>query len=315
MDNFLTVARQVWMLFALIGVGALCRRMRLVDEAASRVFVNVLFYVVTPCLIVHVFQRPFDAAMMRQLGLAFAVAAFAHVLAIALARLTVRSRDAGAAPVLKLATAFSNAGFMGIPLEQAVLGDRGVFFGIVYVAVFNLFIWSWGLRVMRGGERVPALRSMVANPGTIGLAAGLPFFLLSVRLPEALAEPVSMVAGMNTPLAMIVIGYYLAGSNVFKALCAPGALTASAARLVVHPLLLVAALWPLRSQLDREMMLALVTASSAPVAAMVAMFAAKCHRDVELGVGLISGTTLASIVTMPAVIALAMAVLGGEPHG
>ena len=96
MDNFITVARQVWMLFALIGVGALCRRMRLVDEVASRGFVNVLFYFVTPCLIVHVFQRPFDAAMMQQLGLAFAVAFFAHVVAIALAWLTVRSRDADA---------------------------------------------------------------------------------------------------------------------------------------------------------------------------------------------------------------------------
>jgi predicted permease len=82
-------------------------------------------------------------------------------------------------------------------------------------------------------------------------------------------------------------------------------------RLVVFPLLLVAALYPFRSSLSRDMMLALVTAASAPVAAMVAMFAARYGRDVELGVGLVSGTTLASVITMPAVVAVAMALLGG----
>ena len=45
------------------------------------------------------------------------------------------------------------------------------------------------------------------------------------------------------------------------------------------------------------------------VAAMVSMFASKYERDVDLSVGLVSGTTLLSIFTMPPVIALAMEVL------
>ena len=48
----------------------------------------------------------------------------------------------------------------------------------------------------------------------------------------------------------------------------------------------------------------------APVAAMVSMFATKFGRDVDTGVAVVSGTTLASIVTMPPVIALAMWLLG-----
>lgn len=312
MDNFWIVARQVWILFALIGAGALARRVKLVDDAACRGFVNVLLHIVTPCLIVHVFQRPFDRAMLSQLGIAFAVASAAHIAVIALSALTVRGRDGSAAPVLRLATVFSNAGFMGIPLEQAILGDEGVFFGIVYVAVFNVVMWTWGVRVMRrrGENRVP-VRSMFVNPGTTGLAVGLPLFLFSVELPDMLAVPVSMCADMNTPLAMLTIGYYLAGAKFGPTLRLPAAYIASAVRLVVFPLLLVAALYPFRSSLSRDMMLALVTAASAPVAAMVAMFAARYGRDVELGVGLVSGTTLASVLTMPAVVAVAMALLGG----
>ena len=74
-------------------------------------------------------------------------------------------------------------------------------------------------------------------------------------------------------------------------------------------LALVAALYPFRHALDRTMMLTIVTAASAPVAAMTTMFAAQYGRDVDLSVGLVSATTLLSIFTMPPVIALAMAVL------
>ena len=57
------------------------------------------------------------------------------------------------------------------------------------------------------------------------------------------------------------------------------------------------------------MMLAMAVAASAPVAAMVSMFAAKFRRDVDVSVAVVSGTTLLSILTMPVVIALAMTVL------
>ena len=57
------------------------------------------------------------------------------------------------------------------------------------------------------------------------------------------------------------------------------------------------------------MMLAMAVAASAPVAAMVSMFAAKFRRDVDVAVSVVTGTTLLSILTMPVAIAFAMAML------
>ena len=320
MQNLATVAAQVGVLFALMAVGAVCRRVRLVDEASVKGIVNVLLLVVTPSLIVDSFQRPFDPAMVHGFFWAFAIAAFAHVAVILFARLFSCGGDRSR-PVLRLAMVFSNAGFMGIPLEQAILGSEGVFYGIVYVVVFNFFMWSWGLYEMRGQvplsnsrlqlskERWRSLRPMIVNPGTVGLAIGLPLFFASVSLPAILKTPISLLAGLNTPLAMLVIGFYLAGADFRRVVRMPSAYLAAAVRLVVFPLALLALLYPLRSHFPREMMLALVTAASAPVAAMVSMFASKFSRDVDLSVGLVSGTTLLSIFTMPPVIALAMEVL------
>ena len=150
---------------------------------------------------------------------------------------------------------------------------------------------------------------MVLNPGTVGIVIGLPFFLLSAQLPQFIAGPVHHMANLNTPLAMIVIGYGLAGAKLGRVARMPSVYVASFIRLVGYPLLFIAMFYPFRSCLDRGMMLALAITASAPVAAMVSMFATRFRRDVDTGVAIVSATTLLSIVTMPVVIALAMRVL------
>lgn len=203
---------------------------------------------------------------------------------------------------------------MGLPLEQAILGPDGVRFGIVYVVVFNLFIWSWGLATMRGssasGIRLPTLHAkMWINPGTVGLALALPLFFGSVKLPAIIGVPIHEMAGLNTPLAMVTVGYYLAGAKLGAVARIPSVWVATFIRLVLCPLVVIAVLMPFRQTLDRNMMLAMVIAASAPVAAMVSMFAVKYDCDVDVSVGIMSGSTILSIVTMPPVTAFAMSVL------
>lgn len=308
--NFLLVAKQVAILFALMGFGAFARRVSLVRDEAMDGIVNLLILLVTPCLIVDCFQRPYDPSMLQGLGLAFVFAVVAHIAVIAAARLLVRHRDEDTRRPLLLAAVFSNAGFMGIPLEQAILGERGVFFGAVYIVVFNLFMWSWGLRTMSGEAAMRGNRlKMFVNPGTIGIAVGLPLFLLSVRLPEVVSVPIHQMANLNTPLAMFVIGYTLAGARLGSVVRLPAVYVSAVIRLLAYPLAVVFVLYALRTHLDRDMMLALSIAASAPTAAMVSMFAAKFRRDVDTAVAMVTGTTLLSVLTMPLVVGAALSML------
>lgn len=307
--NLLIVAEQVAVLFVLMGVGAVLRKTKLMDEKCVGGIVNLLILVVTPCLIVDSFQRPFDPSMLASLGFAFLIAVAGHLAVMALAGRVVRHPAADTRRPLLLAAVFSNAGFMGIPLEQAILGETGVFYGIVYVVVFNLFMWSWGVRMMEKAARPAWSWKTVVNPGTVGILLGLPLFLFSARLPPFFGTSVRHVANLNTPLAMVVIGYSLAGAKLGRVLRLPAAYVATFVRLVAYPLLMVAALALFRSHLDRRMALAIVIAAAAPVAAMVSMFAVKFGRDVETSVAVVCGSTVLSILTLPPVIALALAVL------
>ena len=153
---------------------------------------------------------------------------------------------------------------------------------------------------------------LFVNPRTVGIAVGLPLFFLSVKLPAVIGVPVHELANLNTPVAMVVIGHFLSDAKLGRVVRMTPVYVATAIRLVVYPLLMVAALYPFRHQLDRNMMLAMTIAASAPVAAMVSMFAAEYNRDVDVAVAVVSGSTILSVFTMPFVIALAMAVLSLE---
>ena len=305
LESLLVVARQVGILFALMAVGFVCNKRRLLTGEAVKGMVDVLMLIVTPCVIVHAFQRPYEPHLMKGLALALGIAVSAHLLGIAITTAIFRMKDLGRRSVLRFAVTFSNAGFMGIPLEYALLGSDGVFFGAVYVAVFNVVCWSWGLVTMCGSLKEVRIRTLLLNPGTLGIAFGIPFFLFSLRLPSVIGEPMKMLADLNTPIAMLVIGYYLGNASFGSVLRSGAAYLAAALRLIVMPCTVLALVWLIRPA-DGTMAIAVVTAASAPVAALTTVFAAKYGRDVSFSVGLVSGTTLLSMATMPPIVGLAI---------
>lgn len=292
-------------LFALMAVGFVCRRAKTISEKGIGEIVALLICVINPAVIVHAFNRAFSPSMMKGLLIAFALAFAMHVFLILLVRFAFRGGAVDSRVVLKLSATFSNAGFMGIPLEQAILGADGVFYGVAYVVVFNLFVWSWGVSQCADGE-LKLTRKMVFNPGMYAISAGLFVFLLPFELPRVLSQTIDGLAAMNTPLAMMVIGYYLAGAKFVAVFTSRAAYRAMAIRLLVSPLAAIGVVTLLRGVVEETILLAFVIPASAPVAAMTSMFAAEYRRDIDLSAALVSATTLLSILTMPVMIAFAM---------
>ena len=310
LDSLGLVSKQVGILFALMVVGFLCNRRKLLNAVAIKGVTELLVLIVTPCVIVHSFiQQKFAASLLGDLGWALAVSVFAHVVGAAAAFLCLHDRNPNRGGVLRFAVIFSNAGFMGIPLEYALLGADGVFFGAMYVVVFNLLCWSLGVAVMCRGMKNVGLRALFVNAGTVGVALGLPFSLFSLKLPEVLGRPVAMLADLNTPLAMIMVGWYLAETDFRPVLRCGAAYGVAALRLVAVPLVVIAAFVGVRAcvpALNPVMAVAISTAAAAPTAALTTVIAARYDKDVSAATSLVSGTTLLSILTMPPIVGFAL---------
>lgn len=297
------IAQQVLVLFVLIGVGFACGKKGILTDISSKKITDIVLYVVTPCVMISAFQREFSVELLGNILITVVCATAIIFATVFISKLIFRDKNEARKRVLQFSTIFSNCGFMSLPLQKAILGNDGWFYGSIFVAVFNVIVWSYGLVMMSGDKKQLSIRKIAFNPGIAGVLLALILFVLRIHLPYIIIQPVEYLAALNTPLPMLIIGFYLSQADLKKAFTDAGAYLAMAVRLVAVPLLAMVVMWALN--VDKTIMIACVIASAAPTAATTTMFAAKFNRDVELSVSVVASTTLVSIISMPLVVALA----------
>lgn len=306
LENFIMVVQQVLVLFVLIAVGFLCGKKRVITESSAKHITDIVLYVVTPCVMVSSFQREFSFELLENLGIMAVCSTLVIAASIGIAHLVFRGKDESRRKVLRFATVFSNCGFMSLPLQKAILGDDGLFYGAVFVAIFNIIVWTYGLASMSGDIKQLSIKKLAFNPGIIGVLIALIIFISGIKLPYIISKPVEYLASLNTPVPMLIIGFYLSQANLKKAFADPWAYVSMALRLIAIPL--AAALIMALFKVDSTILVACVIASSASTAAMTTMFSAKYDRDVQLSVSIVAATTLLSVATMPLIIAFAQTI-------
>ena len=112
------------------------------------------------------------------------------------------------------------------------------------------------------------------------------------------------VAALNTPAAMIVLGYYLSCVRIRDLLLNPSLYLASLVRLIIIPLLTLLVLYIIPAGHGQIGMITLIAAAT-PVGTSTAIFAQKFGQDYERAVCMVCLSTLFSIITMPVVMYLA----------
>ena len=302
-----SIGQQVLVLFILISIGFLCGKKGIINDNAAKKMTDIILYVVTPCVMISAFQKDFSGDALIRVLIAAAAAIVILVLSTLLVRLAVRGKDIDRKKVLRFAVIFSNCGFMSLPLQKELLGEEGWFYGSIFVAVFNVFVWTYGLFDMSGDKKQLSVKKLVFNPGIMGALVAVILFVCRIRLPEIISQPVTHLANLNTPVPMLIIGFYLSNAKLKKAFTDGGAYLAMALRLIAVPVAVTFAMAALG--LDKTMIIAYVIACSAPTAATTTMFAAKFNRDVELSVSVVAASTILSIITMPLIVSLAWTVV------
>lgn len=300
---FIGVLTQVVILLILILLGAILTKAHILTEQGVKSMTDTVLILVTPCVIIKSFIREFNTSVLKNLLISFLIAFLAHIGFILISHLILHDKNKARERVLRFGAIFSNCGFMSIPLQQALLGDEGVFYCSSYIAIFNLFIWSYGLISMSGDKKYLTPKKILLSPGIIALTIGLIIFLLSIPIPKIILEPISYMAALNTPIPMIIIGYHLMQSNVLKGLTDVKSLFAMAVKLVIFPLLMLGVLY--LCGVRGTMLVSSVITCSAPTAAITTMFSAKYGADTSLSVNMVSLSTILSLATMPVIITLA----------
>jgi len=265
----------------------------------------LLLYVTMPFMIIISFHIEFSEQMLKDAGIVFVFAIAVHLFSIVLGKMLFYRFPDHINKVMRFSAVFSNCAFMGFPVIEGIFGREGIFFASVYVAVFYIFLWTYGINLFSGGLDFKDKKKMLAaiiNPGIISVAAGMIIFILRIRLPGPLYEALDMIGGITTPISMLIVGALLANADfrwvIFKIHLYFGIMV----RLLVIPVLV----WLILRQIAIPDILLGVTVvlTAMPVAVNTAIFAEKYDADALLASQYIALSTVMSIITIPLVILL-----------
>ena len=302
----LTALTQVIILYIVAFVGFICHKTGLFTEKAARMTTDLLFYIVTPAAIIRSFiKMEFSRDNFKSLLLALLGTFLFHLIAIALSELFYIKSKTENTPILKFGSVYGNVGYMGLPLSQAIIGTEGVFYSSAAIITFNIMAFTHGIIIMTKGDKGKKfdVKSLLINPGIIGIVIGLPLFVLSLDLPEVVGTPLSYLADLQTPLAMLMFGTFLAAADWKSILEEKKIMLTAALKLIALPLLTFVLLRAMH--FTGPLLVACVLCSAAPTATNTVLFSAKFNKNTSLASSMTAIVSLISVITMPVMIALA----------
>ena len=306
LENVKQAATQVSILYIMIAIGFVCDKAKLFTEKAARMLVDFLLYIVVPCMLVRSFTKiELTRHNLLMFLLSLLLAFTTHFIAIALNLPFFRKKN-DENPIYKYASIYGNVGFMALPLASEILGNEGVFYCANGVIAFNIITFIHGVKIMNRDGFKFNLKNLVLNPGIISVIIGLPLFLLQVRLPVLIEQPMSYLAELNTPLAMLIFGTYLANTDLKTMFTDKKIYLAAFLKLLAMPLLCIG-IYHICG-VSGTLLVACAITACVPSANNTFMFASKYGRDTGLASKTVALVSLFSIITMPVVIAIAQSI-------
>lgn len=194
---------QLLKMAAFMAVGFALYRTKTVSQSESKAISQLLLYAVIPCVILRSYLG-LARERLPEVIISLILGAVVLIAAIILARLLFRRRRED-----QFGAAFSNAGFLGIPLISGTLGVECVFYISGMVALLNILQWTYGQRLLSKEKTPFRLVQLIKNPLVISYLIGLVCFLTQIQLPTPVEDCLDALAACNAPLAMIVLGISL----------------------------------------------------------------------------------------------------------
>lgn len=276
---------------AAIGFGWARRGMPFDNEFTTSFTSNIAF----PCLIVA------TLAKMEIYPDAFAQMAIAGLV-------TVTATVAVAATILKLARypqpvylpslVFGNVGNIGLPLCLFAFGEEGLALAIVFMTVFMVIQFTFGIWVSAGHGSITIL---LRTPLVWAAAIGIVLQLLDIHLPKWIGNTIGLIGDLAIPLMLLTLGVSLAKLKV-ASLRRSVAMSAGRLAIGLAVGLAVVELFGIEGAARGV----LILESTMPVAVLNYLFAARYDRSPEEVAGLVLVSTAMFFIILPALLLLVL---------
>ncbi len=298
MDFILEMLNLQIMLFILMAVGILVKKIGIISASNRKSFSDMLINVILPCNIVSSFMSGIEISsdLLKNCVLAVVLSAVIQIFVTYANKLIFRKVAKNRKSVMSYGMICSNSSFIGLPVAQELYGDMGVLFTSVFQIPIRFTMWTAGLSLFTEIDRKSAFKKLAKHPCIIAVFLGFLLMVLPVTLPTVITNTISSISKCTTPLSMIVIGTILADADI-KTMFSKDVLYYSFWRLIGLPMIIWLILMPFH--LDKLLVSICVIMSGMPAGSTTSILADKYGGDSMFASQMTFVSTLFSIVTIP----------------
>lgn len=198
-------------LFLMILVGALVKKLGIVDEAGRRCLTDLCVNVIIPCNILKSCLIDLDSSVLRACEILVVVALAIQIISVILNKFLYKNYPEAQNKVLKYCTLVSNGGFLGNGVAEGVYGTLGLLYASMYLIPMRIVMWSAGTSyfVAGGTDKKKVVRNILTHPCLVAVYIGMAIMLLHIHLPTLLTSTITGIGNCNTAITMFIIGTIL----------------------------------------------------------------------------------------------------------
>jgi malonate transporter and related proteins len=300
-------------IFALILSGYLARRIGVLGEAAPTELNRYVVYLALPALLFDITSHAHWRELWRPGFIAaFGLATLVMYVGILIVRVSWRGVRPADGAIDGLSASYANTAYIGFPLTLAVFGKDGLTLATVASIITVCILFALAIVMIEFAIQAKASvldvsrkvgLSLARNPLIVAPVLGAVFAAAGLPVPVPAETFFKMLGETASPCALVVVGLFLAGQNASGDGQARGTAALATAKLVMHPLLT----WLLATfvfKLDPATTRVAVVLAALPTGTGPFMLAEYYVRDASLTSRVILATTIISVLTVPAYLAL-----------
>lgn len=304
MSMSMTILRQTIIMLLLILCGVLCSKTKIISKESNKDLSKFLTQIINPVVIFMSYQTDYKPELVKNLLLTFLLSAVTFVLLIGCCYIFIRKKEGRETEIERFSSVYSNCGFMGIPLVNALFGSEGVFYLAAYITMFNLIAWTQGMIMLTGEKDMKQAVKVLYSPTVISIILGIVCFFLQIRIPEIPAKAMDMLKEMNTPSAMIVAGVTMADTDIPELLRKKRVYYVCFLKLLLFPALLAIVLSVIPYTFDEKVLLTVIVAAAAPPAALCTLQCVRFGKNSLFASEIFTFGTVLSLATLPLIVQL-----------
>ncbi|MGJ9450736.1 AEC family transporter [Actinotignum sp. GS-2025b] len=306
-----SVLLNFWVIIAIMLVGYLVARCKIVPPGSDRTLTQLVFYTTLPALMFTTLANSNPASFFGVNGLANIISSVGTgLIYTALAATVLKSRGAELT-VGALVACYTNIGNLGVAFLVAITGDPTPAAPILLFQILVMVPVFFSILDNQTGKKTEGLwrtiLSRLKNPLLIAVFAGLMVALLKIPIPELISAPLEKMAGANVPIILLAMGMSLRGARLprFGRESAP-LMLGIFCRLVLGPLIAFGAGYLLGARGEALMAIAIIGAF--PTANNVFVYAHRYRSGVTMARDAVIITTVGSLLVILLITVIAQTV-------